>query len=71
MDAPKTYRFSIYNPGEYSAGIRSFHDRIRVTVDSGNPGGEKGDFEKYMQECLQEWYDGSHVFIGDFPEELL
>jgi len=50
-------------PGEMSAGIIGFNDTITVIVDSGDPGGEPGEFEEYIREMLNEWYDGGSVVL--------
>ena len=63
----KIYKFDIYVPGEYSAGIRGFTDAITVMVDSGDPGGIPGEFEEFIIEALAEWYDGGVVS----PESIL
>ena len=58
---PKTIEFSIYHPGERMAGIRAFEDNIKIIIESGDPGGEPGEFEKYIQKFLKEWYDAEVV----------
>jgi len=57
----KTLIFEIDSPQELSAGLRGFTDTITITVDSGDAGGEEGEFEKYIQNALLEWYDGATV----------
>lgn len=32
-------------------------DIVTVIVDSGNPGGDPGEFEMYMKKVLSDWYD--------------
>ena len=55
---PKTYKFLVDYPSEYAAGIRGFVDKIMIVVDSGDIGGEEGEFEKYMVEVFNEWFGG-------------
>ena len=57
--------FDIYFPGEIGAGLRSFSDEVTVTCKSGQWGGEPGEFESYMRDCLKEWYDGATVTPND------
>jgi hypothetical protein len=47
--------FDVYMPSELQAGLRGFTDTIRVTVESGEPGGSRGDFIEHMREALTEW----------------
>lgn len=56
----KELRFHVYHPGETGAGIWGFTDTVTVTVET-DPGGEEGEFEQYMLECLAEWYDGAKI----------
>ena len=53
--------FEIYYQGEIGAGLRSFSDEVSITCKSGQWGGEPGEFEEYMRDCLKEWYDGATV----------
>ena len=62
------YRFFIDFPGELAAGLRSYSDEIEITIKSGDPGGEKGEFEEYIVGCLKEWYDGAYV--KEIPEGM-
>ena len=55
--------FDIVHPGEIAAGIRGFTDLVSVDVDSGNPGGEAGEFEERIRQALIEWYDGARVML--------
>jgi len=59
----KTYVFEIDHPGEWGAGIWPYDDVVSITVKSGNPGGEEGEFEEFMLACLQEWYWGANVTL--------
>jgi len=42
--------------GEPAAGLVGYTDTIWIIVDSGNPGGEDGDFEASVVDFLLEWY---------------
>lgn len=55
--------FDVFFPGEPDAGLRSFTDIVRVTVDSQDPGGEEGEFMRSVQAFLEEWYDGATVTL--------
>lgn len=57
------YRFEIYSPMEEAAGFYGFTDTVEISVDSGDPGGEPGEFEKYLSSVLSEWYDGAKVTL--------
>lgn len=53
--------FDVYSSGEPAAGLRAFNDTVTVTIESGDPGGEPGEFLEAMRVFLQEWYDVSCV----------
>jgi hypothetical protein len=53
--------FHIEDGGEYGAGILPFTDEVEITIVSGDPGGEPGDFQEFMRQALLEWYDGAGV----------
>jgi len=53
--------FDIYMPGDFSAGIAGFSDMVSIEVDSGDPGGDAGEFKEHMKQALVEWYDGAKV----------
>ncbi len=55
--------YEIGMPDELSAGIRGFTDEITITVESGDPGGESGEFASFMHDYLKEWYDGANVVL--------
>lgn len=67
----KTYTFNITVPGEYEAGINGFTDTIKILVESGEPGGDSGEFEEHIQSCLKEWYDGGDVSLQKIPERVV
>lgn len=53
--------YNIYVPSELSAGLRSVSDTVTVIVESGMPGGSKGEFQEHIKKSLEEWYDGGAV----------
>lgn len=55
------YCYEVVAPGEPGAGIRGFTDSVMVLLESGNPGGDQGDFEGHLRAALSEWYDGAKV----------
>jgi hypothetical protein len=61
IDFKKICTFQITHSGESAAGIIAFTDTIKIYVESGNPGGETGDFRRFMLQALSEWYDGAKV----------
>ena len=59
----KKINFFIVYPSELSAGIVGFTDEITIEIDSGDPGGDKGEFEQHMLNALRGWYDGAKVSL--------
>jgi hypothetical protein len=59
----KKIGFFVTHHGELAAGIRGYTDEVDIIINSGDPGGELGEFEQHMQECLSEWFDGATVTI--------
>jgi len=59
--------YQVYNPGEPGAGLSAYSDTVTVTVESGNPGGEPGEFAELMRQVICDWYDGSRVTLDDTP----
>lgn len=62
----KTFTFDIDHPGEQAAGIYGFTDTVKITVESGEPGGDESgedSFQEFMLQALKEWYDGAGVKI--------
>lgn len=53
--------YRIDMPSELAAGLEGFTDIVEITVESGDPGGEPGEFAQAMREALCEWYDGARV----------
>ena len=62
-------KYSIDFPGDESAGMLPFCDDIEVIVESGNPGGENGEFEDFIRQALEQWYDGPWVELVSVKEE--
>lgn len=56
--------YNIEYRGEVAAGIRPFDDEVTVTVESGDPGGDDGEFARFLQECLGDWYDGANIEVA-------
>lgn len=52
----KTITLYVHTHGDKSVGIFPVDDEITVTIESGDPGGDEGEFEKYLCECVSEWY---------------
>jgi len=44
-------------PGDPAAGIDGGYEQVTITIESGDPGGEVGEFESHMSEALAKWYD--------------
>ncbi len=63
--------FSIHVPEEPAAGMIGLNDTITVAVDSGDFGGDKGEFEDAMKEFLVSWYDTPRVVqVADLEGKL-
>lgn len=56
--------FDVCVPGDYAAGIRGFSDTVTITVDSGDPGGEPGEFEAHIRQALVEWYESGDKAVA-------
>ena len=56
-------KYNIIMPSEPAAGIIGFTDSITVNIESGDPGGDDGEFAEFMRDCLSDWYDGASVWI--------
>lgn len=61
MKATRGFTFSVEHSGESGAGIHPFSDVVHISIDSGDPGGDIGEFEGHMLAALREWYDGACV----------
>lgn len=71
MTKPLTLKFHVDSPQDLSAGFWGFTDDITVTIDSGTPGGDDGEFAKQLQQFLVEWYDGASVIPAEEYEKYL
>ena len=62
---PMRLAFGIFrpseDPGERAKSTWRSSDNVALTVDSGNPGGEPGEFGKALTEFLTHWYEGGRV----------
>ncbi len=67
--ASKKLSFSVKHPGEIDAGISGYTDTVTVDIESGDAGGDKGEFEEYMRDCLAEWFDGAAVRLDETPDQ--
>jgi len=56
-----TLIFDIEHGGEIGAGILPYTDVVKIIVESGDPGGERGEFRGFMDGTLSEWFDGAEV----------
>ena len=61
--------FKIQHGGEIDAGIRAYSDRVIVWCESGDWGGDPGEFEEHMRQAIAEWFDGAGVVWCD-PDHL-
>jgi hypothetical protein len=56
----KNFTFNItvfsFTPETYG-----FFDQVQVSVQSGKPGGDPGEFENFLLDCFQKWYDAAVV----------
>lgn len=57
--------FYIEVPPEEAAGMIGCNDTVTIQVESGNPGGEDGEFTEYMKDVLKEWYDTPRVILWE------
>lgn len=65
MPEEKELVFDVYFPGEPGAGLNSFSDVITIKCESGDFGGDPGEFEEFIIDALKEWYDGAGVEIRE------
>lgn len=54
-------RFEVTVPSDPSAGMMGFTETVTVSLDSGDPGGEPGEFAAYLYQTLRDWYDGGRI----------
>ena len=57
--------FDIYMPDYPVAGLLGFTERITIEVESGDPGGDNGEFAGFMRTAVEDWYDGAQVILVD------
>ena len=48
----KGYRYEVSHPGE--DGLMPYTEEVTITLLSGDPGGEAGEFEQHMQHALRD-----------------
>jgi hypothetical protein len=63
---PYKVKFSIHSSGDMDFGMHPYDDEIIVEVKNGEPGSNPGDFAKYIEELLDNWFqfhDGTNVTI--------
>jgi len=58
---PLVLHYRIHIPPEPAAGLPGGDDEVTIIVESGNPGGEPGEFAEYMRQCLAEWCETDQV----------
>ena len=56
-----TIKYYIHMPQDLSSGERGFDDEVTIKIKSGDPGGDDGNFARFMKGCLLDWYDGASV----------
>lgn len=61
VDTSKVFEFKVVFPGEESAGLRAYTEKVKVSVESGDPGGEDGEFQAHLRDALAAWFDGAGV----------
>ena len=66
MNHPLTLTFEVEHPGELASGMRGYSEKVTVIVDSGDPGGEPGEFRKLIQQSLSEWFKGANITLTGF-----
>jgi len=62
---PKGYTYEVCNRGDEAAGFAGYTETVVITLDSGSPLGEPGQFAEYMRECLADWFDGATVRLAE------
>lgn len=63
--------FNVCFPGEMAAGLSSYTETVTIAVESGDPGGEQGEFAEHMRQALAEWFDGAGVALGKPKPDIL
>ncbi|TVM35651.1 hypothetical protein [Oceanidesulfovibrio marinus] len=63
-------RFYVSGYEERAAGIIQGEDVVTVIIESGDPGGDDGEFAAYMRESLEEWFGGGpKVSVETKPQD--
>lgn len=61
--------FDVRHPGEPAAGFNGYTETVKVSVESGDPGGRDGEFAEHMQQALADWFCGAEVKLVN-PNEV-
>ena len=69
LGEPMKILYEINNPGDSGAGIFPYYEEVTVEVQSGDPGGDPGEFEDYIKQSLREWFDGSRIISYRVTDE--
>lgn len=64
--------YHVESSGDWSAGLLQYSDQVTVEIESGDPGGDDGEFAEELRQFLAEWYDGADVWLSrctceDYP----
>lgn len=54
-------KFRVTSPGDSSVGIRPINETIHVIVESGDPGGEAGEFGEILRDALVGFFGDATV----------
>ena len=65
MKDPYVISLDVEHPGD--DGIIPYTDMVTVAVLSGDPGGYDGEFEQYLIDVLEDWFDGAHITVATEP----
>lgn len=60
--------YCVYHPGDHSAGMWGYSETVTLTVESGDPGGDPGEFAETLRQRLAEWFDGAKVILGEWKD---
>jgi tripartite-type tricarboxylate transporter receptor subunit TctC len=52
--------FDVVFNGEPAAGLDAYTNRVRIEADY-EPGGERDEFSRHMQQALSDWFAGARV----------
>ena len=62
-DNTKTLSLDVYVLDNNRAWQRSYSDTVTVTVESGDPGGDSGEFEEHIRQSLSDCFDVASVTL--------